>query len=264
MTSNLKQVDYTTVTETPGVKASKEQIKRLYQRYRFALEFCHGKEVLEVACGSGQGLGYLANKAKKVVGGDIDENNLQFARDYYRDRNAIELRILDAQSLPFEDKSFDVIILYEAIYYLKDPQNFIVEAARVLRSGGILIVCTANKDWSDFNPSPYSHRYFSVHELSNLLIAGGFERNEFYGGFKVEARGVKDNIISFIKQTAVRLHLMPKTMKGKETFKRLFFGKLYPLPAEITEGMEEYIKPESIPFDTSNNSYKVIYALGRK
>ena len=51
------------------------------------VRFCFAKEdneldVLEVACGGGIGLGYLARTAKKVVGGDIDETILQYPRDY--------------------------------------------------------------------------------------------------------------------------------------------------------------------------------------
>lgn len=263
MTNNLKQADYTTVTEIPGEKASKEQLKRLYQRYNFARQFCRDKDVLEIACGSGQGLGYLAKRAKRVVGGDIDENNLRFARDYYRDRKGIELKVLDAQNMPFEDKSFDVVILYEAIYYLKSPESFIKEAGRVLRDGGVIVICTANKDWDDFNLSPYSYKYFSMSELK-LLLSSMFAEVNFYGGFKVEPHGLCNNVISFIKQTAVRLNLMPKTMKGKEFFKRMFFGKLYPLPPEITADLEKYIEPDPIFQDQPNIVYKVIYAVGRK
>lgn len=63
--------DYTSVTEITGCNVTSEQLQRMYARYRFASELCDDKEVLEVACGSGQGLGYLAKKAKRVVGGDI-------------------------------------------------------------------------------------------------------------------------------------------------------------------------------------------------
>jgi len=59
-------IDYTTVTEMPGLKASREQLAMLYTRYAFAAKFCDGKDVLEVGCGAGQGLGYLATKARKV------------------------------------------------------------------------------------------------------------------------------------------------------------------------------------------------------
>ncbi len=52
-------------------------------------------------------------------------------------------------------------------------------------------------------------------------------------------------------------------MKGKEYLKRIFFGKLIPLPPEITDGMAEYTPPVPIPDNSSNYEYKVIYAVAR-
>ena len=69
--------DYSIVTEIPGIGASREQIERFYQRYHFARQFCKEKDVLELACGAGQGLGYLAAKANSVIGADIDKKNLE-------------------------------------------------------------------------------------------------------------------------------------------------------------------------------------------
>ena len=254
---------YITVTEIPGVKASREQLERLYQRYHFAYRFCREKDVLEVACGAGQGLGYLAKAAKKVVGSDIDKKNLEFAQRQYKDRNNIRLEHFDAQKIPFENDRYDVVILYEAIYYLENPERFIDEAYRILRNNGLLIMCTANKDWADFNPSSYSVKYFSVPELSSL-IKRKFRRVDFCGGFSTKGNGLKDSIVSFIRRTAVNLHLIPKTMKGKELFKRLFFGKLYSLPPEIKDDITEYIEPVPISSDSPNSSYKVIFTVGYK
>lgn len=256
--------NYTTVTEIPGIKASKEQLERLYTRYKFASLFCEGRRVLEVACGSGQGLGYLAKKAKKVVGGDIDEDNLKFAQQHYKNRKGIELIILDAHQLPFDNESFDLVILYEAIYYLKYPQHFMKEVWRILRKGGILLICTVNKDWYEFNPSPYSYRYFSAPELYNLFRDEGFQKISLYGDCMVNSKNCKDKIISYLKLIAVKLHLIPKTMKGKEFLKRIFFGKLQPLPREIYEGMCKYTQPVNIKSDMPNYNYKILYAVGYK
>src|SRR4030042_1503265 len=122
------ETSFVNVTEVPGLKASEEQLSRIYNRYRFASEYCNQKDVLEVACGAGLGLGYLSKFAKRVVGGDIDENNLRFAKEHYQSKENIEIKFLDAHNLPFEDKSFDVVILYEAIYYLEHPERFVEEA----------------------------------------------------------------------------------------------------------------------------------------
>jgi len=73
----------------------------------------------------------------------------------------------------------------------------------------------------------------------------------------------KEKLLALIKRTAVGLHLIPKTMEGKELLKRIFFGKLLPLPPEIHDGMAEYKAPVPIPNDSPNYEYKVIYAVAR-
>jgi ubiquinone/menaquinone biosynthesis C-methylase UbiE len=258
----MTQPDYTAVTEVTGYKVTREQLQRMYTRYRFASEYSYGKTVLEVACGSGQGLGYLAKTAQKVVGGDIDENNLAFARGYYAARPTIELRQLDAHQLPFAEASFDVVILYEAIYYLAHPEQFVSEAKRVLRASGTLIICLANKDLPDFNPSPHSCQYFSAHELTRLLREGGFKDVQLLGDCPATKQTGKDRAVSLIKRTAVALHLVPKTMKGKEILKRIFVGKLQSLPPEIDDSTAVYTEPVKIPADSVNREYKVLFATG--
>lgn len=256
--------NYTTVTELPGQGASSEQLARLCHRYKFASQFCEEKDVFEVACGAGIGLGYLARKARKVVGGDIDENNLKFAQEHYKGRHKIQLLLIDAYKLPFTDNSFDVIILYEAIYYLAHPEKFIREAQRVLRKGGNVLICTANKDWPGFNPSPYSYKYFSAHELFGLLKQNNFGNIALYGGCPVMTKTIKNKITSCIKRIAVALNIIPKTMEGKELLKRIFYGKLLPLPPELSDRMVEYRPPVSIPYDSSSFGYKVLFAIGYK
>jgi ubiquinone/menaquinone biosynthesis C-methylase UbiE len=252
--------DYTDVTEVPGLGATREQMSMLYTRYRTAQAFCEGKDVLEVACGAGLGLGYLARKARRIVGGDYTERLLRLAQRHYRGR--IPLVRLDAHALPFRDRSFDVVILYEAIYYLTEPDRFLAECRRVLRVPGVVLICTVNKEWSDFNPSPFSVRYFSSRELIELLQRQGFAV-ELYGAFPALKNSARDRVLSLLKRAAVALHLIPRTMKGRAVLKRLFFGRLTPIPPEVTEGMADLEPLVPIAADTVNRSYKVLYAVAR-
>ena len=142
------------------------------------------------------------------------------------------------------------------------PEKFFQDARRVLQDGEILLIATVNKDWSEFNPSPFSTRYFSGPELGKLLQDNGF-KVEFYGAFSALPKGVKEKTIATTRKIAVALHLIPKTMKGKEFLKRIFWGKLIPLPQEIIDGMTEYTPPLPISYDTPNFEYKVIYAVAR-
>jgi ubiquinone/menaquinone biosynthesis C-methylase UbiE len=65
--------DFVEVTELSGEEVSQEQVLRACVRYGWAQNFCVGKDVLEVACGSGPGLGVLAGAARTLVAGDISD-----------------------------------------------------------------------------------------------------------------------------------------------------------------------------------------------
>jgi SAM-dependent methyltransferase len=232
----------------------------LVTRYALAAERAAGRDVLEVACGSGIGLGRLARDARRVVGGDVTAGLLRTARAHYGPR--LPLARLDAQALPFRGGSFDVVVLYEAIYYLPDATRFVAEAHRVLRPGGELLVCTVNRAWSDFNPSPFSTRYHDAGELRALLAAAGF-RVELLGGFPVGAARGTGGVVSLVKRSAVALGLMPRTMRGKQLLKRLFLGKLAPLPAEVRDDHAARAPLVPLPDDDAAR-FRVLYACGRR
>ena len=232
----------------------------LYTRYYMASQFCTGKDILEVACGAGQGLGYLGRRAKKVIGGDYTEHIMRIAKEQDISRSVL-LRF-DAHTLPFKGSCFDLVILFEAIYYFIRPEQVLEECRRLLRKDGVLLICTANKDWHEFNSSPHSVRYFSAHELFGLLKEYYFDA-ELFGAFPVTARTAKDRIIAALRRMAVALHLIPKTMEGKAILKRLFYGKLSRLPAHVEDGMAEAHPLVRIATDCPDSQYKVLYAVAR-
>lgn len=255
----MTRPDFSSVTETDEAGLTPHAFAMNYHRYRLAADFCRDGDVLEVACGNGQGLGMIARTARSVVGGDFTETLVRKARTHYQDRLPI-LRF-DGQTMPFRDRSFDFVILFEAIYYLPQPEQFLSECRRVLRPGGTLLVSTINREWQDFNPSPLSRRYFSARELFDLLAGQGFQ-TKLFGAFPVEARTKRDSVVSLVKRVAVKLHLVPGSMKGKQLLKKLFYGKLVSLPSELQDGMAEFVTPDEIEADGRNDKYRVLYALG--
>jgi ubiquinone/menaquinone biosynthesis C-methylase UbiE len=253
--------DYTNVTELPGSPATSEQLARLYHRYHTAAQYASGRRMLEVACGAGLGLGYLSYKAKKVIGGDYTEDLLRIAQSHYQGK--VPLVRLNAQDLPFRNRTFEMVIILEAIYYIVEVRQFIIESKRVLDTGGTLLIGTVNKDWSEFAASPFSTRYFSVPELGNLLKQSGFIDLEFYGSFPTEANSVNQKLISLIRKLAIGLNLMPRTLEGRARLKQLFYGKLVRLPAEVTEDMTNLFTLEPIPGDLATQKYKIIYCIAK-
>ncbi|MCX6622751.1 MAG: GNAT family N-acetyltransferase [Acidobacteria bacterium] len=258
-----RETSYVMVTEAPGSAATADQLAMQYTRYALAAQYSHGKRVLEVACGCGTGLGFLARSAERVVGGDIDEENCRVAAAVCRGKARIKICRLDAHDLPFPASSIDVVALFEAIYYLGDCRTFLREAHRVLAPEGVLVISSANCDWSAFNPSLFSTRYFNAAELYNTLTEQGFD-TQMQVGFPDPVHGVTGRIIRGVRLLAIRLNLIPKSMKSKEWLKRLVSGKLYPMPSDIPEGSATQYP--LLPADRLSDlrSHRVLYAVARK
>ena len=259
--------DFAAVTENPGDLITSEALKMMITRYSLALEHSQDKDVLELGCGPGVGLGYLARQAHRVIGGDYDATMMRTAQRTYGSR--VGVVHMDAQVLPFADHTFDVAVMYEAIYYLPDPGKFFGECRRVLREPGTLIVCSINKSWSDFNPSPFSTAYYSAPELFTLFTEHGFQ-TELFGAFPATTGSSTRKMVSLIKRAAVSLHLIPGSMKSKQWLKRVFYGKLASLPAELSQdAMKEPQEGQAgsealtpISSETPTGRFKVIYAVG--
>lgn len=251
--------DFSTVTELAGHQAHAEQLSMIHTRYALARERCEGKDVLEAACGPGRGLGYLARTARSVTAGDLTPSLVDTARAHYGER--VKLSVFDAQALPFADASFDLVLLYEALYYLPEPEKFLAEARRVLRPGGELLLSMPNPEWDGFNRSPYSVGYWSADELRYLLTVNGFPP-VIKCGFAAAPRGPIGSAVAAVRRAAVGLGVVPKTMKGKAWLKRAFYGPLTELGPEldVTAPVEPLAYAPAGPLP----GFKMIYALATR
>jgi len=121
------------------------------------------------------------------------------------------------------------------------------------------LIATANKDLYDFNPSPFSNKYYGVVELRDMFAQHGF-RTEFFGNTLISNTSLRQRALRPIKKMAVNLGIIPKTAKGKVFFKRLVFGKMTKMPSEIEEGMISYMEPDCISSYEPDKRHKVIYS----
>ncbi len=96
--------------------------------------------VLDVACGTGDlSLAFAKGGAQRVVGLDYTAEMLEIARER-KAHDAIEYVQGDAQALPFEDASFDVLSIAFGLRNVGDPNTALREFRRVLKPGGRLLI----------------------------------------------------------------------------------------------------------------------------
>jgi len=258
----VSTAEFLHVTELEGQRISREQLERICHRYHWAASQCHGLDVLEIACGAGQGLAMLQRVAGSLAAGDYSPEVLEHARNSAGD---VPLYTFAAEAIPFEDSSFDRILLFEALYYV-DAQAFFAEASRLLRNGGTLLIATANKDLYDFTPSPFTTRYLGAPELSRELKQAGFEA-ELFGHLDTAKVSFRQRLLRPAKALASRLGLIPRTLHGRERLKKLFFGSMIEMPATLADIPFNYEPPSAIGGDAPDRRHKVLYCravLSRK
>src|SRR5689334_6129099 len=115
------------VTEATGVPVTGEGARMMYTRYAVAATLAAGRRALELGCGGGNGLGLVGAAARSWVGSDIAAPLLRKTRSHYGKR--FPLVRLSAEALPFRAQAFDVVLFFEATYYVPNMERAFDEVA---------------------------------------------------------------------------------------------------------------------------------------
>ncbi len=100
-------------------------------------ESWRGCKVLEIGVGAGSDFCRWAASGANAVGVDLTERGVELTRANLQSRNLkAEVRQADAESLPFEDNSFDLVYSFGVLHHTPNTQKAIDEVWRVLRPGG--------------------------------------------------------------------------------------------------------------------------------
>ena len=99
-------------------------------------------QVLDVATGGGHTALKLAPHVRKVVAIDLTPEMLDKAEAFIRSQGAenVVCQPADAEELPFGDEQFDLVTCRIAAHHFPDAARFVREAARVLKTSGMLLV----------------------------------------------------------------------------------------------------------------------------
>jgi len=158
-----------------------------------------GLEVLEVGSGRGGGADYIKRylEPEKMVGMDFSEEAVRLSNENY-DLDGLSFKTGNAESLPFRDSSFDVVINVESSHCYSSMDAFLAQVQRVLRQGGYFL-------YADFR------RTEDVEKLRQSLTNSGLRL--------INETDITQNIIEALKldherKTALIKDQAPKPLAG--------------------------------------------------
>lgn len=167
------------VTGTPG---NKRAYNAIYKRIRKVVS---DRDVLEIATGPGVIAKQVAAEAKSMIATDFSEKMLAVARRGEIPSN-LQFEQADACRLPYDDDSFDVVVIANALHIIPEPEKALTEIRRVLREDGTLIA-------PNF-----------IHDNKNR-ISGVFSKALSAAGVVFEAKWDADGYVAFLERNGFKV-----------------------------------------------------------
>ncbi len=134
--------------------------------------------VIEAGCGEGYGAAVLSDAGFQVVAVDYEQSVVDHVRRRYPQ---VEVMCAGLDRLPIAMGRADAVVSLQVIEHLWDLPGFLAESARVLRSGGVIVVSTPNRP--TFSPglargekptNPFHVEEFDAEQVGQMLETSGF------------------------------------------------------------------------------------------
>ena len=233
-----------TISSAPEIAGLKERLKTTwmagdYDRFSRYMEpdarvFYEGLDVppgcrlLDVGCGSGQLALLAARDGADVTGVDIAPNLVQRAQARAR-AEGLSARFIegDAEDLPFEDASFDVVTSLVGAMFAPRPELVARELLRVCSSGGTI----AMANWT---PQGFVGEMFRT--FAKFIAPSGMPAPVLWGDETVVRQRLGDGVSSM-------------------SLRRRHYSFTYPFaPAEVVEFFRQYYGPTNRAFASLDES----------
>lgn len=140
------------------------------QLYHYLLQQAHvdnydSLRVLEIGSGRGGGLSYISQEFQplEVIGLELSSVAVKYSQEKYIAIPNLRFIQGDAENLPFSNDYFDIIVNIESSHCYPSFTTFLSECARVLKSGGELLIsdCRYKEKIHEFNES-FDNNLFNV------------------------------------------------------------------------------------------------------
>ena len=108
------------------------------------LDIEEGDRVLDVGCGTGFATEGLLERTENVYGLDQSVHQMEKAWQKFGKRDRVRFYRGDAERLPFENDTFDIVWSSGSIEYWPDPVAALVECRRIAKPGGQVLIVGPN------------------------------------------------------------------------------------------------------------------------
>lgn len=214
-------------------------------RYSFASDFVRDMRVLDIASGEGYGSAKMAKNAVNVIGVDISEEAVEFAKEKYSREN-LEYRVGSCSDLPVESSSIDTVVSFETIEHHPNHEEMMLEIKRALTLDGQLVISSPDRfEYSDNRgyQNPYHVKELYVEEFRSLLKRH-FKNVALYGQ-RVQVVSVLGNLDCEASKSVSNYYGGQPSMSG--VFRPMYIVAVASdaEPKELPSGVYEFIDQDT-------------------
>lgn len=229
MNENSYELTYSHESNYWWFTARTDIFTKLYKYYAKKGVIPENPRILNLGCGTGIQTEIFL-KYGNVVSLDFSEDALNFCKI----RNLSGLVRADAEKMPFEDNSFDIILCFDILEHLNSDTDALSEMRRVLKKGGIaLISIPAFKFlWSSFDEVNWHKRRYRKREIKAKILGSGMkDMSVSYFNFFLFPLAALRRLYEKIFKRKENLYYLPKIGRlTNRIFKKIFSFERHFLP----------------------------------
>ena len=183
-------------------------------RYEWAArEIGHGKNVVDFACGIGNGAHILASAGHYVFAYDVSQQALDYAAQHYA-HPRVHYRQADGNAPPQIAISAKVGICFETIEHIRDPRPLLCALADGCTT---LLASVPNESVFPWQNHAFHFRHYTATQFESLLAETGWTVTEWYGQTTDQSDVERDNMKG---RTLIAKAVRSKKSSGKKNTPR--------------------------------------------
>lgn len=194
---------------------SKPQFERAQELLK-SLELTKFSSVLDVGCGFGNIIAEISLQAPQgiSIGIDASANMIQLAKKEFPNARYpnLDFKEAKAEEMDFDNGSFDVIICFSCLLWVREPKKALDLMCRFLKPGGTLLILTYLKEsayitflektleeFSSYKLLSAARTMLSIDEYRSILESNGMKFEEFLPEWRLSAYKNTEELKAYLK-----------------------------------------------------------------